>query len=160
MIQMTLKVASILRKRQQNEWILLRKPSWTVCSPVRARFRGKKGFEVLRISPPGHVSQLRENMTFSSRHIRYDTEICVMSMRCQSSGTVSGAHVLWPTTVTSKLNGLSKLKSLTCSKFKSLSNLGFMTCRYRIAHDIYLCYIYNIDLFVVLILIRMVWYEY
>ena len=35
-----------------------------------------------------------------------------------------------------------------------------MTERYRIVHDIYLCYIYNIDLFVVLILIMMVWYEY
>ena len=55
MIQMTPKVAaaSILRKRQQNEWILLRRVSWTVCSPMRARFQGKKGFEVLRISPRG-----------------------------------------------------------------------------------------------------------
>ena len=38
------------------------------------------------------------------------TEIYVMSMRCQSSGTVSGAHVRWSTTVISKPNANSKFK--------------------------------------------------
>ena len=32
---------------------MVRKASWTICSPMRARFRGKKGLEVLRISPRG-----------------------------------------------------------------------------------------------------------
>ena len=41
-----------------------------------------------------------------------------------------------------------------------MNNLGFITYRCRLVHDIYLCYIYNIDLFVVVILIMMVWYEY
>ena len=40
-----------------------------------------------------------------------------MSMRCQSSGTVSGAHVRWPTTVTP--NAQSNLKSLTANEPKN-----------------------------------------
>ena len=42
----------------------------------------------------------------------------------------------------------------------NVNNLGFITYRCRLVHDIYLCYIYNIDLFVVVILIMMVSYEY
>ena len=35
----------------------VKKASWTVCSPMREKFRGKKGFEVLRISPRGLTQQ-------------------------------------------------------------------------------------------------------
>ena len=53
MNQITPIVASILWKTRQIEWKVARKAIWTVCSPMRAKFRGKKGFEVLKISPSG-----------------------------------------------------------------------------------------------------------
>ena len=32
---------------------MARKASWTICSPMKAQFRGKKAFEIFRRSPRG-----------------------------------------------------------------------------------------------------------
>ena len=58
MTQITPTVASILWKRRQIEWKVVRKATWTVCLAMRAKFRGKGGFEVLRISPRGLTQQI------------------------------------------------------------------------------------------------------
>ena len=58
MNQITPIVASILWKTPQIEWKMARKAIWTICSPKRAKFRGKKGFEVLSISLRGLTQRI------------------------------------------------------------------------------------------------------
>ena len=58
MNQITPIVASILWKTRQIEWKVARKAMCTVCSPKRAKFRGRKGFEVLSISPRGLTQRI------------------------------------------------------------------------------------------------------
>lgn len=65
---MTPTVALILWKRRQEEWTVVKKASWTICLPMRAKFRGQKGFEVEILATRSHsrasVIQLRENVIF------------------------------------------------------------------------------------------------
>ena len=61
-------------------------------------------------------------------------EIYVMSMRCQSSGTVSGAHVQWPTTVTPNAQSNFKSPTAYCSLRNEMGRNEMGICSLRNEH--------------------------